>query len=228
MLHKIDYLSYTYYADEGHPDQDWQPSHEYLRQHMPSYIDTSGEQSIAPHRFGFAFGVSFDNHTYVWISKVGLILVEHTGAGCDHLHERGLLLPLVYEHCDNMTRIDIATDMLTDARPADFANRRRGMKTSAVGFQKSDTGETVYVGSRKSDRTCKVYRYDGNHPRKDWLRVEYTYKGKNAKIVGRLLRATGGDVEQIAISSGTRYDWLHEAWRELRRGFYNRNFGLPA
>lgn len=226
MLHKVDYVSYTYYADEGHPDQDWSPSHEYLRQHMPSYIDTTGEQAIAAHRFGFDFGVSFDNHTYVWVSKVGLFLVEHTGAGCDHLNERGLLMPLIVDHPERLTRVDIATDMLTDARPADFANRRRGAKTSAVGYQKSDTGETVYVGSRKSDRTCKVYRYDGNHPRAAWLRVEYTYKGKNAKTIGKLLQTAS--IEQIAISSGTRYEWLHEAWREHRRSFYNRNSGLQA
>lgn len=226
MLHKVDYLSYTFYSDEGSVDPDWHPNHAYLREHLPKYIDTTGESAIAPHRFGFDFGISFDNHTFVWVSKVGLFLIEHTGSGCDHLQARGLLLSLIHERADNMTRIDIATDMLTDARPADFANHRTGAKTSAVGYQKSNTGETVYVGSRKSERTCKVYRYDGNHPRAAWLRVEYTYKGKNAKIIGKMLETAS--IEQIAISSGTRYGWKSEAWRSLRASFYTRNSGLQA
>lgn len=225
MLHKIDYVSYTFYAEDDTHDEDWTPSHEYLRRHLPAYIDTSGEQTIAPHRYGFVFGVAFDNHTYVWVSVVGLFLVEHTGAGCDLLQDRGMLLSLIHERADNLTRIDIATDMLTDERPADFANHRTGAKTSAVGYQKSNSGETVYVGSRKSERTCKVYRYDGNHPRAAWLRVEYTYKGHNAKIVARMLK-NGDNVHKIAIASGTRYGWKSSAWRELRRGFYNGNIGI--
>lgn len=227
MLHKIDYLSYTFYADEGNRDLDWHPTHDFLRQHLPDYIDTSGESTIAPHRFGFEFGVSFDNHTYVWVSKVGLFLVEHTGAGCDLLQAQNRLESLIHERCENLTRIDIATDMLTDERPADFANQRTGAKTSAVGYQKSNTGETVYVGSRKSERTCKVYRYDGNHPRAAWLRVEYTYKGQNAKIIGRLLK-NGENITKLAISSGTRYGWKSSAWRSLRNGFYSGNSGLQA
>lgn len=226
MLHKVDYISYTFYGgDERNVNPDWHPTQHFFRQYIPQYIDTSGEVSNAPHRFGFEFGISVDNHTYVWVSKEGLFLIEHTGAGCDLLQDRDLLLPLVIQQADRLTRVDIATDMLTDERPADFANHRTGAKTSALGYQKSNTGETVYVGSRKSERTCKVYRYDGNHPRAAWLRVEYTYKGKNAKIIGNMFK-NGENVAKIAVASGTRYGWKSSAWRELRRGFYGGNSGI--
>jgi len=214
MLHKIDYLSYTYYGDESTPDEDWQPSHAYFREHMPNYIDTSSESGLAPRRLGFEFGVSFDKHSYVWLSKKGLFLVEHTGAGCDHLQERSILLDIIKQRADRVTRIDIASDIYTATRPLDFAEKRTEGKIGSKGHYVSDTGETVYIGSKNSERFCRVYRYDGEHPRKDWLRVEYVYRREDAKIIADKLNSA--TVAEIAIGAGMRYGWLHEDWRSLR------------
>jgi len=213
VIHKVDYLSYTYYGDEDNRDHDWHPTHDYLRQHLPPYIETDGGVSAAPHRLGFEFGIGIDNHTYVWVSKTGLILIEHTGAGCDRLEARGLLLGIIQSRADRVTRIDIATDILTDVRPHAFVSERTPSRLSAHGHVYSKFGETEYIGSRKSERTCKVYRYDGDHPRAKFLRIEYTYKRQDAKIIAHQLWDTS--IEQIALASGERYQWQHEAWRSL-------------
>lgn len=211
MLHKIDYLSYTYLVERKKASEGWLPGLDaFLKENMPSYIETDGESKRAPRRLGFDIGYAFDNHTYVWANQRGLILVEHTGQGCDHLNERGLLLSLVSDRADHVTRIDIATDILCDVRPKDFADERGSEKASALGHIKSESGETVYIGSRKSQRTCKVYRYDGKHPRAGFLRIEYTYRREDAKIVCNRLKTAS--IDEIAISSGDRYQWKHEVW----------------
>ena len=215
MLHKIDYVSYTLKIERKNASEGWLPGIEaFLKANIPTYIETDGESRLAPRRFGFDMGYNFSNHTFVWCNQQGLFLIEHTGAGCDHLQERGLLMDLVLTNAANLTRIDIATDILTDARPSDFVNQRETGRTTALGFQKSDSGETVYVGSKKSDRTCKVYRYDGRHPRAQFLRIEYTYKGENAKIIGERLKSAS--IAEIAAFSGSRYKWQHRSWLDAQ------------
>lgn len=212
MLHKIDYVSYTFKREiKGSMEGLTASPLSILRSYIPNYIDTSGEVKIAPMRYGFDAGYNIDNHTFIWCNRQGLFLVEHTGAGCDILEAKGELMPLILTQADNCTRIDIATDILTDTRPSDFANQRTSTKTTAIGYQKSDSGETVYVGSRKSDRTCKVYRYDGKHPRAAFLRIEYTYKGKNAAIIANKLKSVS--IEEIAVVSGNRYKWQHDCFK---------------
>lgn len=212
MLHKIDYFSYTFHVERKNASEGWLPELEaFLKVNIPKYIETDGESRRAPRRLGFDMGYNFDNHTFIWVNQRGLFLIEHTGAGCDHLHERGLLSQLIHDQKDNATRIDIATDILCDVRPTEFVEQRTSEKTSATGHVKSDSGETCYVGSRKSDRTCKVYRYDGKHPRAQFLRIEYTYKRENAKKIASMLDMFA--VQDVAISSGNRYEWTHEVWK---------------
>ena len=47
----------------------------------------------------------------------------------------------------------------------------------------SDTGETVYIGSRKSEQFVRIYRYSQPHPRAHLLRVEYVARKKTAKAI---------------------------------------------
>lgn len=214
MPHKIDYLSYTYHGDESTHDEDWRPDAAYFRNHLPPYINTDSESTLAPKRLGFDFGYAFDKHTYVWVNHKGLFLVEHTGAGCDHLQDRGILMDIIHAFSDRVTRIDIATDLYTATRPITFTDQRTNEKISASGHYISDTGETVYLGSKNSERFCRVYRYDGNHPRKDWLRLEYVYRRNDAKLIAHKLYTVS--VADVAIASGERYGWQHHDWRSLR------------
>jgi hypothetical protein len=222
MLHKIDYVSYTFRVERKNASEGWLPGLEaFLKANIPAYIETDGESKRAPHRMGFEMGYAFSNHTYIWVNSGGLFLVEHTGKGCDELAERGLLMQLITDRRNDLTRIDIATDILTDVRPMDFVAKRDATKISATGHVKSETGETCYIGSRKSDRTCKVYRYDGKHPRAAFLRIEYTYKRENARIVANHLQTRS--IDDIALSSGMRYKWRHEVWTHAIDATFRRD-----
>lgn len=214
VITRVDYFSYTYFV---YPDDNVQiESHMLIREilnHKPDYITFPDEVTLAPHRKGFSVGLALGNHTYVWINKAGLMLVEHTGKGCELLSNEGILSDVVGRYADRATRIDIASDILTGTMPDDFCKSASPAKRiTASGHQSSDTGQTIYLGSRKSDRTCKVYRYFPPHPRADFLRIEYTYRKKQAKVVAGMI-AQGHSIAEISVASGKRYGWAHECYK---------------
>lgn len=201
-----------------------------LKKNVPDYISLPDEPARAPSRRGFSVGLSVGNHTFMWINSNGLILVEHTGKGCELLAMEGILRSVVTRYADRATRLDLASDIHTQTMPVDFVKQSKPTnRITANGHQSSDSGETVYLGSRKSDRTVKVYRYFPPHPRADWLRIEYTYRKQQAKVIAGKV-AQGHKLGDLSVSSGKRYGWKHicykpqetpdfeiEAWRPERR-----------
>lgn len=187
-----------------------------LKKHKPDYVDIlTDDPTRAPSRRGFSDGINIGNHTYLWINTVGLVLVEHTGQGCQLLNDNGNLSSVIATYAERATRIDIASDILTETMPADFYKASSPTaRITASGHQTSDSGQTIYIGSRKSDRTAKVYRYFPPHPRAAFLRVEYTYRKEQAKVVARLL-SDGATAADISVSSGDRYGWQHESYKPL-------------
>lgn len=211
----IDYLSYTFYSDDLR-DALTGDVVGILMTDLPDCIDRGRlreamQYGTSPRRAGFDRGVNVDNHTFIFWTMSGLILVEHTGQGCDQLRKAGKLDALIRCLDYKYTRIDVAMDIETDARPIDFCEKRSKRTERAFGIQKSDSGETVYVGSKKSDRTCKVYRYEPPHPRSHLLRIEYTYRGRQASEI-QAVYMSGRSVEDIALMSGVRYGWTHPAY----------------
>lgn len=163
------------------------------------------------HRIGFNAGINIENHTFIFWNTTGLVLVEHTGQGCELLRLGERLDSVLRSDDFKFTRIDIAHDIETDARPLDFVSKRESKSQRASGYQVSDSGETCYIGSKKSDRTCKVYRYNAPHPRAHLLRIEYTYRGKQADEIQKLY-IEGKTVGQLASMSGVRYRWSHPCY----------------
>lgn len=221
MINKVDYFGYTLQrvvdADGHIPEYDiWDISRvkQALLYEGPEYLrNLPGEFTVGPGRKGFQAGFAIGNHTYIWGSKRGVVLIEHTGAGCELLQSAGILSTVMSEYAHRATRVDVASDILTEVMPADFVLKvSQTSGTTASGHQSSKTGETYYVGSRKSDRTCKVYRYFPPHPRAGFLRIEYTYRRKQAKVVAALLKL-GKTADDIAIASGKRYGWQHECYQ---------------
>ena len=164
--------------------------------------------------------------TFIFANHTGLVLVEHTGAGCDLLEENGVLLETLKRVRGRITRLDLALDIHTDVTPSDFVAKRGVSKTTARGTQVSKSGATEYIGSRKSDRTCKVYRYFGKHPRSHLLRIEYTYRKEQANIAAAAVMQLG--LDETMKRAGTQYAWEHPcydltssknipAWRPERR-----------
>lgn len=215
----IDYISYTFYLEALY-DPDRGDIWSILNDGLPDYINRdelawSMTNGKAPRRLGFDSGANINNHTFIFWNLTGLVLIEHTGQGCDWLRSIGELDTLLTTPKLNYTRIDIAHDIETDARPLDFTEKRTAKQQRAYGIQKSDSGETVYIGSKKSDRVCKVYRYEPPHPRAHLLRIEYTYRGEQARVISGLF-VEGKTVEDVAIMSGVRYQWTHEDYKTDR------------
>lgn len=163
-----------------------------------------------PYRYGFQRD---DNAVLVMVgSNTSTMLVELTGRFFTTLKRleqiQNMLLPIA----DFVTRIDVAVDMETTARPAEFANTRKKAKTISLGFMSSPTGETVYLGSQKSDRFARIYRYEEPHPRAKLLRFEAVYRRGYAKSLAKtILEATAWD--QVTVSVEKPYGFQHEAWK---------------
>lgn len=137
--------------------------------------------------------------------------VEISGAGCERLIDVGALNSVLLAAQERVTRIDIATDIETDVKPSEFVKTLSHARMRASGYQVSETGETNYVGSQKSDRYARVYRYNAPHPRSHLLRVEHVFRREYAKIVAR--EVCGASVEEVASAAGKAFGWEHEVWQ---------------
>jgi len=136
--------------------------------------------------------------------------VEITGQGCERLIDLGAMnevLTAIHERC---TRIDIACDIETNVRPTEFVGEIKHRRMRSNGYQISNTGETCYMGSQKSDRYARVYRYNSPHPRAHLLRVEHVFRRENAKSVA--FQCCDMDMEAIAAASGKAFGWCHNVW----------------
>lgn len=123
-----------------------------------------------------------------WNDTKRFSLIEFSGKGVHELRKSQLLMPLISMHRTHLTRIDVACDWLTDITPRDFSEIREKNRFVSHAEINSDTGETCYVGSKESDRFCRVYRYAAPHPRHEYLRAEFVMRKNNAKMFGELLQ----------------------------------------
>lgn len=136
--------------------------------------------------------------------------VEISGQGCELLLDKRLLGDVLDKAKDRTTRIDIACDIETKVTPLEFVAQVSHERMRTSGHVLSDTGETCYVGSQKSERYARVYRYNPPHPRSHLLRVEHVFRKDNAKKVAEQLSAN--PVEAVAVSAGRAMGWAHEVW----------------
>lgn len=206
-MFKVDYLSWTIKSEglEAEPN-----SHKvkFVFGMLPDFIDTSDLEVSSVKRTGFNWSLAGEG-LYIFIAE-GYVLVEFTGQGCNRLEADGNLLKACFCAKERCTRIDVAVDIETETRPDEFI-AGCDTRSTARGTQVSETGHTEYVGSKKSDRTCKVYRYNEPHPRSHLLRIEYTYRREQARIViNRMIE--GQSVKDIALAMGASYGWSHPCY----------------
>jgi len=115
------------------------------------------------------------------------------------------------ERCaQRITRIDIAVDIETSTHPSEFVEIVSHDRMRASGRQSSETGETCYVGSKKSDRYARVYRYYEPHPRAHLLRIEHVFRRKYAKSVAQAILGTS--LTAAAAAAGKAFGWAHNDW----------------
>lgn len=138
-----------------------------------------------PHHKPYAFGFSPDGVKGLVIMgslKRSEVMIELQGQFCAVYPDMALRLCAYFREV--LTRVDVACDIETAVRP-EFAVRGHNSKT--VSHALSDSGETVYIGSAKSEYMARIYRYNPPHPRSDLLRSEIVYRREHAKKLGYML-----------------------------------------
>jgi hypothetical protein len=138
------------------------------------------------------------------------LFVELSGRACQNLDALDCLLSVVALTHERCSRIDFAVDLETEASPERFSASRNGSAFKANGTINSPSGQTCYLGSRKSERMARVYRYYEPHPRAALLRVEAEYKGDAAKAMSKHLLET--DIRQACLDAHKPFGWSHGAW----------------
>jgi len=134
------------------------------------------------------------------------VFVELPGQACTWAREVAVFERLVKMTADRASRIDAAIDIVTATTPEQFVAAGHAARFSdSLGNIKSKTGDTYYVGSRKSDRCARVYRYAPPHPRSHLLRIEAEYKGASARILAGTI-ASAGQLEAVRAAHAA-FEW---------------------
>lgn len=109
------------------------------------------------------------------------------------------------------SRLDVAVDMACDVTPTEFEDscEKSAVKTRSR-FQ-SSTGETVYLGSRSSERYVRIYRYKPPHPRAGLLRAEFQLKHDYANAAAAAI-VQGESLNGIAADLGRIFGFAHPCW----------------
>lgn len=210
---RLDWLSFTLEIDPDDPDRPTRGLPTDMRDYVQSVLGRAVEMpDPLPERgrFPYRMSTSGGGMRLFWTPGTYEILVEISGEGCERLHETGRLETIVESHLHRITRADLATDILTETTPEAFTDQRTNKRHKSYEKADSPTGQTVYIGSRKSDRYVRVYRYAKPHPRSDRLRIECVYRGHQAIALCTTWLEHGDD--ETAARAGNQYGWQHPDW----------------
>ena len=151
---------------------------------------TSGDFVQRNSRRPYQQGIAKDDNFFVWYGGHNHMLVEITGKFCSILSDCAdntfgdWLNRVIQKTSHRATRIDLALDIKTDVRPVEVFKRGFNPAIKSLSQLTSQTGETVYLGSKKAEKYTRIYRYDIGD-RKDFLRIEQVYRRKSAKAISK-------------------------------------------
>lgn len=140
------------------------------------------------------------------------VLFEISGRGCEGLYPLHAAQSFLAGVLTGISRVDFAIDVRSDTRPSDFANERSHQAFRSISYIRSDTGETVYVGSPKSDRFARVYRYNAPHPRHELLRIEHVFRRGLARTTAEIF-VREPNLSRFVAAMGNSWGWIHKDWR---------------
>lgn len=160
-----------------------------------------------PYRKGYA---NRERGFYVFYGGHSNVLIEATGGGCTTLRDSGALWPLLQDTGKRLTRVDVACDVVTTVTPREFVDAGYSERIRSFSHMASSSGQTSYIGSRKSDRFAAVYRYAPPHIRADQLRVEFRTRSTAARATADRLLDT--DTATVAAELGASMDLQHPLW----------------
>jgi len=225
MRTHVDWLTFTMSPRYGTYDA----SNMSVGEDYATAIEQAWIATFDPSTLAMAFGGEWEKqeksrapYTDAWTQKergitlyAGISLnhccVEISGIGCEILIHEGILEQVISSVKERITRIDIASDIQTPISPTEFVATLKHDRMRSSGHQLSASGETCYVGSRKSERYARVYRYFEPHPRAKYLRVEHVFRGDYACNVGRAILNSG--LDSVASSAGAAFGWSHDTWK---------------
>ena len=145
----------------------------------------------------------------VWFGgKLTHFTVELSGRGVDFADKHIGINNLICVVRERVTRIDLAVDMLTDVTPEAFVDAGHSSRTKTKAVMTSQSGDTVYVGSTRSEHYARVYRYAHPHPRSPFLRVEHVFRREQARSVASVL--CSGSLRDAVASCRDLYGWQHQ------------------
>jgi hypothetical protein len=127
----------------------------------------------------------------LWNHRLTHGVFELGGTGCELARQVGVLDALIESVESRVVRIDVAIDIATPTTPVEFLQEGWNVRFKSTSLMRSETGETVYVGSRSSARFSRIYRYSEPHPRARLLRVEFELKAEEAKRAAQSIAADG-------------------------------------
>jgi len=136
--------------------------------------------------------------------------LEISGAFCQRI--ASYMPTLLQAYAGHFTRLDLAVDMETAVTPIEFDECIALGRVQTRSKLQSSTGQTVYIGSRTSERFARVYRYFAPHPRAHLLRAEFQLKGAYANKLAENI-AEGETLESYAAGLGQHFGFTHECWK---------------
>jgi len=138
--------------------------------------------------------------------------IEISGKGCKTIHEQEGFNRLLNDVRQGVTRLDYAVDFLSNVCPKEFATAGYSGNIKTQSIIESETGTTVYIGSWKSDRFLRVYRYKKPHPRYRLLRCEFVFKRGYTKPVIDKYLIGGHSALMEAITNAWKF--RHPLWTQ--------------
>ena len=151
-----------------------------------------------------------------WKRKEALIVFN--GGACDTLRKMGAdaMREVLLQVAITGTRLDLATDIAEPVSVQEVEKWGWAKRITSKSYITSGTGDTLYVGSRKSGAFARVYRYAEPHPRAKLLRVEHELKKEQARAVAEIAAVHGVDVAQRSVAA--KFDYKHPVLSETFEG----------
>lgn len=136
-------------------------------------------------------------------------LIVFNGAACEQIRKMGTVAQneVLRQVQQSGTRLDLATDIESNAEIKAIEAAGWAKRIVSTAYISSYSGQTLYIGSRKSEAFCRVYRYNPPHPRASLIRVEFELKKSRAKTVAELARIEG--VALATRSVAARFEIQH-------------------
>lgn len=187
---------------------------QWLSERSEHFIESFGypmDWQIVRPRAPYAFARRSDDNTRtLYVHPLAShFTFEVSGAHCAKIADR---MPLILrDYAEHFSRLDIAVDMETTVTPLQFDQKCNPARVNTRSRFTSSTGETVYIGSRSSDRFCRVYRYNPDHPRSHLLRAEFQLRAGFAKAAAQSV-ADGVALGGLAADLGRHFGFEHPCW----------------